>query len=68
MLRKKSIPIYSNTKSRRDACIDQTRLLLIIELKGIKDSIIDARDKGIKTHFITEITKDNIHIARRLSC
>jgi hypothetical protein len=40
--------------------------LLIIELKGIKDSIIDARDKGIKTHFITEITKDNISYCKAL--
>lgn len=40
--------------------------MLILEPRGIKDSIIDARDKGIKTRFITEITKDNISYCKVL--
>jgi two-component system, OmpR family, sensor histidine kinase VicK len=57
----------SNTKSKLDACIDHTRPSLVIELKGIKNSIIDAREKGVKTRFITEITNDNISYCKLLA-
>lgn len=34
--------------------------------KEVKKSLIDARDRGIKTRFITEITKDNIAYCKEL--
>jgi hypothetical protein len=37
---------------------------LAIETEGAKDSFLDARNRGIETRFITEITNDNTHIAK----
>jgi hypothetical protein len=31
-----------------------------VEIQGVKISLIDARDRGIRTRFITEITKDDV--------
>jgi two-component system, OmpR family, sensor histidine kinase VicK len=43
----KVLRLFSNTKSRIDACVDHTRPSLAIETEGAKDSFIDARNRGI---------------------
>lgn len=58
----------SNSKSKLDACIDHTRPLLILEPRGIKDSIIDARDKGIKHGLSRKLQKTIFLIAKCLLC
>jgi two-component system, OmpR family, sensor histidine kinase VicK len=55
-----------NTKSKFDACIDHTRPSLAAEIQGVKASLLNARNRGIRTTFITEITKDNISYCKEL--
>lgn len=57
---RKVLQFISNTKSNFGACLDHTRPSLAVEIEGVKDSLLDARDRGVRTRFITEITKDNI--------
>jgi sugar-specific transcriptional regulator TrmB len=42
---------------RINICVDNTRLLLAIEFKQIRDAFIDAKKRGITVRYITEITK-----------
>lgn len=63
---RKVLRLFSNTKSRIVACVDHTRPLLAIETEGAKDSFLDARNRGIETRFITEITNDNISYCKEL--
>jgi two-component system sensor histidine kinase VicK len=63
---RKVLRLFSNTKSRVVACVDHTRPLLAIETEGARDSFLDARNRGIKTRFITEITSDNISYCKEL--
>lgn len=62
----KVLRIFSNTKNRIDACIDHTRPLLAIETEGSKDCFQDARNRGVASRFITEITNDNISYCKEL--
>jgi two-component system sensor histidine kinase VicK len=39
---------------------------LAVEIEGVKDSLLDARHRGVRTRFITEITKDNISYCKEL--
>jgi sugar-specific transcriptional regulator TrmB len=42
---------------RINVCVDNTRPLLAIEFKQIKDAFIDAKKRGVTVRYITEITK-----------
>lgn len=64
---KKVLRLFSNTRSRIDACVDQTRPMLAIETEGAKDSFLEAKNRGIVSRFITEITDDNIFYCKELS-
>jgi two-component system sensor histidine kinase VicK len=63
----KVLRLFSNTKSRIDACVDHTRPSLAIETEGAKDSFIDARNREITSRFITEVTNDNISYCKELT-
>jgi two-component system, OmpR family, sensor histidine kinase VicK len=63
---RKILQFISNTKSKFDACIDHTRPSLAVEIEGVKDSLLDARNRGIRIRFITEINKDNISYCKEL--
>jgi two-component system sensor histidine kinase VicK len=63
---RKVLQIISNTRSKLDACIDHTRPLLVIELDAIKNSIVEAKRRGVKTRFITEIIKENVSYCKEL--
>jgi two-component system, OmpR family, sensor histidine kinase VicK len=39
---------------------------LAVEIQGIRESLIASRNRGVRTKFITEITKDNISYCKRL--
>src|SRR5215469_9660482 len=43
-----------------DVCVDNTRPLLAIEFKQIRDAFIDAKRRGVTVRYITEITKNNV--------
>ncbi len=60
------LQLISNTKSKFDACLDHTRPSLAVEIEGVKASLLNARNRGIRTRFITEITKANISYCKEL--
>jgi two-component system, OmpR family, sensor histidine kinase VicK len=47
-------------------CVDNTRLLLVIEFKQIRDAFIDAKRRGVTIRYITEITKTNLGYCEEL--
>jgi signal transduction histidine kinase len=49
-----------------DACVDQTRPLLAIDIATLKEAFLDAKKRGVKLRYITEITKDNISYCKQL--
>ena len=52
----------SSAKDKIDACIDNnTRPLLAIEIKELRKSFIDAKARGVRLRYVTEVTKDNIN-------
>ena len=57
---------FSTAQSRIDICIDHTRPKLIAEIEGVKDSLLDARNRGVRTRAITDITKDNLSYCKEL--
>jgi two-component system sensor histidine kinase VicK len=60
------LQLASNTKSEIDACIDHTRPSLIVEIQQVKKALLDAKKRGVKLRYITEITKDNIPYCKQL--
>jgi two-component system sensor histidine kinase VicK len=55
-----------NTKYKIDACVDYTRPYLAIEINQLRDAFFDAKKRGIKIRYLTEITKDNLRYCREL--
>jgi two-component system sensor histidine kinase VicK len=49
-----------------DACMDWTRLALVIENKQIRKLIVNSRNRGVKLRCITEITSNNILHCKQL--
>jgi two-component system sensor histidine kinase VicK len=48
------------------ACVDYTRPSLAIDIQVLKEAFLNAKKRGIKLRYITEITKDNISYCREL--
>ena len=62
-----AIQFASNAEVKIDACVDYTRPSLILQIKEIKKAFYDARERGIKLRYITEITADNVSFCKELS-
>jgi two-component system, OmpR family, sensor histidine kinase VicK len=56
----------SNSKSTIDACIDYTRPSLSIEIEQLKNAFLDAKSRGVKLRYVTEVTDDNIVYCKEL--
>ena len=56
----------SNTKYKIDVCVDYTRPYLAIEINQLRDAFFDAKKRGIKIRYLTEITKDNLRYCKEL--
>jgi nitrogen-specific signal transduction histidine kinase len=56
----------SKAKSRIDACVDYTRPLLTIEIEKLRKAFLDAKRRGIRLRYVTEITEDNIRYCKEL--
>jgi two-component system, OmpR family, sensor histidine kinase VicK len=48
------------------ACVDQTRPSLTIEIALLKEAFLDAKKRGVKLLYVTEITKDNLSYCKQL--
>jgi two-component system sensor histidine kinase VicK len=48
------------------ACVDQTRPILTLDILVLKKAFEDARRRGVKLMYVTEITKDNLSYCKQL--
>ncbi|HKG88884.1 MAG TPA: HAMP domain-containing sensor histidine kinase [Nitrososphaeraceae archaeon] len=48
------------------ACVDQTRPILALDILALKKAFEDAKRRGVKLMYITEITKDNLPYCKHL--
>jgi hypothetical protein len=55
-----------NAHRRIDVCVDNTRPLLAMEFKKIRDSFVDAKTRGVAIRYITEITRSNLRYCKEL--
>jgi two-component system sensor histidine kinase VicK len=60
------LQFLKQTDNEIDACVDQTRPSLTIEIAKLKEAFIDAKKRGVKLRYITEITKDNLSYCKQL--
>ncbi len=60
------LQFFSKTKSRIDTCMDHTRPSLAIGIESIKRSFLDAKSRGVRLRYLTEITNDNIPYCKEL--
>ena len=56
----------SKAKSRIDACVDYTRPSLAVEIEQLRTAFLDAKSRGVKLRYITEITEDNVGYCKEL--
>jgi signal transduction histidine kinase len=54
------------TDAKIDACVDYTRPSLAINIQVLREAFLDAKKRGVKLRYITEITKDNISYCKQL--
>jgi two-component system, OmpR family, sensor histidine kinase VicK len=56
----------SRAKSRIDACVDNTRPSLTVEIEELRQAFLDAMNRGVKLRYVTEITEDNVMYCKEL--
>jgi two-component system sensor histidine kinase VicK len=56
----------SGANNRIDACVDQTRPALSVDIEQIRSLIMKSRDRGVKLRCITEITTKNLYYCKQL--
>jgi two-component system, OmpR family, sensor histidine kinase VicK len=57
---------FYNSKRRVDTYMNYTRPQLAILLEPIKKAFLDAKSRGVKLRYVTEITSDNISDCKEL--
>jgi len=57
---------FSKGRQRIDTCMDSTRPSFAIGIESIKRSFVDARNRGVKLRYLTEITDANISYCKEL--
>src|ERR671933_3005047 len=60
------LQFVSTTKSGIDACIDYSRPYLAIEIEELKRAFLDAKRRGEKLRYFTEITEHNVTYCKEL--
>jgi hypothetical protein len=56
----------SKARSRIDACVDYTRPLLAVEIEQLRKAFLNAKRRGVRLRYVTEITKDNVPYCKEL--
>jgi two-component system, OmpR family, sensor histidine kinase VicK len=54
------------TNGKIDACVDYTRPSLAIDIVILKKAFLDAKKRGVRLRYATEITKDNISYCKQM--
>jgi two-component system, OmpR family, sensor histidine kinase VicK len=57
---------FSKTKRQIDTCMDHTQPSFAIGIESIKKSFVDAKSRGVKLRYLTEITDANISYCKEL--
>jgi hypothetical protein len=60
------LQFFSNSKEKIDTCMNYTRPQLAIALDPIRNAFIDAKNRGIKLRYLTEITTENSSYCKEL--
>jgi two-component system, OmpR family, sensor histidine kinase VicK len=63
---KKELQFFSQTKNQIDTCMDHTRPALAIQVESIRKSFLEAKNRGIRLRYLTEITNANISYCKEL--
>ena len=58
--------LFQKAKDRIDTCMNYTRPPLAISLPQIATAFLDAKKRGVKLRYITEITEDNLSYCKEL--
>ena len=58
---------FSKTRQHIDTCMDHTRPPLAVAIESIKNSFVDAKSRGVKLRYLTEITDANIPFCKELT-
>src|SRR5215813_14246034 len=60
------LQFFSKSKRQIDTCMDSTRPSFAIGIESIKRSFVDAKSRGVKLRYLTEITDANIFYCKEL--
>ncbi len=60
------VRFFSNTKRRIDTCMNYTRPPLAVGIGQIKKAFLDAKSRGVRLRYLTEITNENISYCKLL--
>ena len=60
------LEFFANSKKGIDTCMNYTRPSLAVILEPIKKAFLDAKGRGVKLRYLTEITYDNIAACKEL--
>ena len=66
MLLEAETGLFQKAKDRIDTCMNYTRPPLAISLPQITTAFQDAKKRGVKLRYITEITEDNLSYCKEL--
>ena len=60
------LQFFSNSGRKIDTCMNYTRPALAITTEPVRNAFIEAKKKGVKLRYLTEITKDNVAYCKDL--
>jgi two-component system sensor histidine kinase VicK len=60
------IQFLNQTNKTVYACVDQTRPILTLDILVLRKAFEDAKRRGVKLMYVTEITKDNLTYCKQL--
>ena len=60
------LQIISNAKYNIDVCVDYTRPYLAVHNNQLREVFLNAKKRGIKLRYLTEINKENLYYCKQL--
>jgi two-component system, OmpR family, sensor histidine kinase VicK len=60
------LKFFFKTQKTLDTCMNYTRPPLAVTIEPIKKAFLDAKNRGVRLRYLTEITKDNISYCKEL--
>jgi len=60
------LQFVSNARKRIDACIDSSRPSIALEIGQYMNAFLNAKSRGVKLRYVTEVTEDNVSYCKEL--